>query len=146
MSFRLSRAFTKVAYGVTQVPRVAWYVGHSLVLRELANTIRERETPKPRSHIRTVRSVPDRKRIYMDMAKLFLQDLSNVDAGIYPLPADRDGPLFASLRRSQLFFEDLPNIHQRRKRRAHNEILNDTTAGNDPAITCRISTISRAAG
>ena len=68
----------------------------------------------------------------MDMAKLFLQDLSNVEAGIYPLPADRDGPLFASIRRSQLFFEDLPNIHQRRKRRAHNEILNDTTRGKRP--------------
>ena len=98
------------------------------MLRELANTIREREKPKARRHIRTVRSVPDRKRIYMDMAKLFLQDLSNVEAGIYPLPADRDGPLFASIRRSQLFFEDLPNIHRRRKRRTHNEVLNDTNS------------------
>ena len=47
-----------------------------------------------------------------------------MEAGIYPLPAERDGPLFASIRRSQLFYEDLPNIHQRRQRRAHNEILN----------------------
>jgi hypothetical protein len=41
--------------------------------------------------IRGVSLVPDRKRIYADMAKLFWQDLSNVEAGIYPLPADRDG-------------------------------------------------------
>jgi ubiquinone/menaquinone biosynthesis C-methylase UbiE len=132
MPSEISRAVTKLAYGVTQVPRVAWYIGHSLVLRELANSIRERERPKARRHIGTVRSVPDRKRIYMDMAKLFLQDLSNVEAGIYPLPADRDGPLFASIRRSQLFFEDLPNIHRRRKRRAHNEVLNDMTRGKRP--------------
>ena len=66
------------------------------------------------------------------MAKLLLQDLSNVEAGIYPLPADHDGSLFAFVRRSRIFFEDLPNIHQRRKRRAHNEILNDTTRGRRP--------------
>ena len=132
MPSEISRAVTRLAYGATQVPRIAWYIGHSLVLRELANTIREREKPKARRYIRAVRSVPDRKRIYMDMAKLFLQDLSNVEAGIYPLPADRDGPLFASIRRSQAFFEDLPNIHRRRKRRTHNEILNDTTCGKRP--------------
>jgi Methyltransferase domain len=132
MPSEISRAVTKLAYGATQVPRVAWYIGHSLVLRELANTISEREKPKAGRHMRAVRSVPDRRRIYMDMAKLFLQDLSNVEAGIYPLPADRDGPFFASIRRSQLFFEDLPSIHQRRKRRAHDEVLNDATRGKRP--------------
>jgi hypothetical protein len=40
---RLYRAATQAAYGVTQLPRVACYVGHSLVLRELANATRERE-------------------------------------------------------------------------------------------------------
>ena len=54
MPSEISRAVTKLAYGVTQVPRVAWYIGHSLVLRELANTVREREKPKARRHIRTV--------------------------------------------------------------------------------------------
>jgi len=66
------------------------------------------------------------------MAKLFFQDLANVEAGIYPIPADHDGSLFASIRRSRLFFEDLPNIHLRRQRRAHNEILNGTTRGRRP--------------
>ena len=132
MPFRLSRYATHVAYGVTQVPRVAWYVGHSLLLRELADTTRKREEPRARRRIRTTTSVPDRKRIYADMAKLFFQDLANVEAGIYPIPADHDGSLFASIRRSRLFFEDLPNIHQRRQRRAHNEILNGTTRGRRP--------------
>ena len=54
------------------------------------------------------------------------------EAGIYPVPADHDGSLLALVRRSRLFFEDLPNIHQRRKRRAHNEILNDATRGKRP--------------
>ena len=132
MPFRLSRYAMQAAYGVTQLPRVAWYVGHSLLLRELADTTRKREEPRARRRIRTTTSVPDRKRIYADMAKLFFQDLANVEAGIYPIPADHDGSLFASIRRSRLFFEDLPNIHRRRQRRAHNEILNDTTRGRRP--------------
>ena len=132
MPFRLSRAATQAAYGISQLPRVAWYVGHSLLLRELADATREREEPKARRRTHSNSSVPDRKRVYADMAKLFFQDLANVEAGIYPIPADHDGSLFASIRRSRLFFEDLPNIHRRRKRRAHNEILNDNTRGKRP--------------
>ena len=97
--------------------------------RELADATREREEPKARRRTHSNSSVPDRKRVYADMAKLFFQDLANVEAGIYPIPADHDGSLFASIRRSRLFFEDLPNIHRRRKRRAHNEIPNDNTRG-----------------
>ena len=90
MPFRLSRYAMQAAYGVTQLPRVAWYVGHSLLLRELADTTRKREEPRARRRTRTTTSVPDRKRIYADMAKLFFQDLANVEAGIYPIPADHD--------------------------------------------------------
>jgi len=67
-----------------------------------------------------------------DMAKLFLQDLANVEAAIYPLPADHDGSLLDLIRRSRLFFDDLPNIHRRRERRAHSEVLNETTRGTRP--------------
>ena len=108
MPLRLSLAATQVAYGISQIPRVAWYVGHSLVLRELADTTREREEPKTRRRVRSNASVPDRKRIYADMAKLFFQDLANVEAGIYPVPADHDGSLFASIRRSRLFSKTFP--------------------------------------
>jgi ubiquinone/menaquinone biosynthesis C-methylase UbiE len=132
MSFQLARTATQVAYGITQLPRVFWYVGHSLLLRELADAVRQREEPKARGRVHTNAPVPDRKRIYADMAKLFFQDLANVEAGIYPVPADHDGSLYASIRRSRLFFEDLPNIHRRRTRGAHNEILNDKTRGKRP--------------
>ena len=30
------QAVTRAAYGARQIPRMAWYIGHSLVLRELA--------------------------------------------------------------------------------------------------------------
>jgi len=66
------------------------------------------------------------------MIKLFLQDLANVEAGIYPLPADHDGSVFSMIHRSRLFFEDLPEVHRRREHRGHREVLNDATRGKRP--------------
>ena len=132
MPSELARAVTRAAYGARQLPRVAWYIGHSLLLRELAATAHRSETPNAKRRLRTRAPVPGRNRIYADMTKLFLQDLANVEAGIYPIPADHDGSLLALIRRSRMFFDDLPNIHRRRERRAHSEVLNDTTRGKRP--------------
>jgi ubiquinone/menaquinone biosynthesis C-methylase UbiE len=128
----LSRMLTRVAYGATQLPRVAWYVGHGLALRQLSATAgRQQGTTAPR-RAHTDAPVPDRNRIYADMAALFLQDLANVEAGIYPLPADHDGSWPTWIRRSRLFFEDLPDVHRRRERRAHDEVLTEGTQGKRP--------------
>ena len=91
MSTPLSRFVTRVAYGASQLPRVAWYVGHSLAVRQLSETTRRQEGKKARRRPRTDLPVPDRNQIYADMAELFLQDLANVEAGVYPLPVDHDG-------------------------------------------------------
>jgi hypothetical protein len=37
------------------------------------------------------------------MASLLQQDLANIEAGLYPLPADHDGSLLTLLHRSRLF-------------------------------------------
>jgi ubiquinone/menaquinone biosynthesis C-methylase UbiE len=132
MPSEVSRLITAVAYGLTQIPRVGWYVRHSLVLRELASRVRATASESARGDLPHSQPVPDRKRIYADMAKLFLQDLSNVEAGIYPLPADRDGSLPTLIRRSQRFFDDLPNVYQRRERSGHSEVVDDTTRGRRP--------------
>ena len=117
----------RVAYGARQLPRVAWYVGHSLALRRLSEATRRQEGKKAPRRARTDLPVPDRNKIYADMAALFLQDLANVEAGFYPLPVDHDGSLPTLLHRSRLFFEDLPAIHRRRKRRAKTEVLTEET-------------------
>ena len=143
----LSHLVTRVAYGARQLPRVAWYVGHSLALRRLSEATRRQEGQKARRRPRTDLPVPDRNKIYADMAALFLQDLANVEAGFYPLPVDHDGSSPTLLHRSRLFFEDLPAIHRRRKRRAKTEVgLREKHAESDPATICRIFTSSRAAG
>src|SRR5438876_12074641 len=132
MADPVSQFATRIAYGARQLPRVAWYIGHGMVMRRLSQAARERAgaTTRPRAHTRA--SVPDRRRLYADMAVLFRQDLANVEAGIYPLPVDHDGTLSDLLARSRLFFEDLPKIHRRRESREIREVLTGQPRGNRP--------------
>ena len=125
MSNLLPRIALRAAYGATQLPRVAWYIEHGLAMRRLARTAQRKngKSTRPRAH--TDANVPDRRRLYSDMAVLLRQDLANVESGIYPLPTDHDGSLLTLLKRSRLFFEDLPEIHRRRERGGHNEVLNE---------------------
>jgi ubiquinone/menaquinone biosynthesis C-methylase UbiE len=125
MSTPLARLATVVAYGATQLPRVAWYVGHGVAMRYISDEVRRREGKHARPRAKTDAPVPTRNRLYTDMARLFQKDLANVEAGIYPLPADRDGSLATLLQRSRLFFEDLPDIHRRRKSGEHSEVLTE---------------------
>jgi ubiquinone/menaquinone biosynthesis C-methylase UbiE len=128
----LSRLITRSAYGAMQLPRVAWYVGHGLAMRQLSHRARQRpgEPTRPRAH--TDLAVPDRSRLYADMASLLQQDLANVEAGIYPLPTDRDGSLLTLLDRSRLFFEDLPEVHRRREIGAVSDVLDQETRDKRP--------------
>ena len=87
MSNPLSRLATRVAYGASQLPRIAWYVGHSLALRRLSEEVRRRDGKKARPRAHTNAPVPDRRRLYADMAILLQQDLANIEAGLYPLRA-----------------------------------------------------------
>ena len=122
---------TRIAYGARQLPRVAWYVGHSEVMRRLSEAARRRgESARPKA--RTDAPVPERSRLYADMARLFVQDLANVEAGIYPLPADHDGSLPKLVARSRLFFADLPEVHRRREQGERQEVLSEETRGKRP--------------
>src|SRR5437868_10636814 len=127
--FRLA---TRFAYGASQLPRVAWYVGHALAVRRLSEQARRQDAQNSRPRARTDAPVPNRGRLYADMARLLQQDLANVEAGIYPLPADHDGSIWTLLHRSRLFFEDLPEIHRRRESNTHSEVLSDKTHGKRP--------------
>ncbi len=102
----ISRLATRVAYASTQLPRAAWYSGHLYVMRRLAEQVRrqedERAPPRPRSNPRL------EQRLDADRTALFEQDLANVEAGIYPVPADHDGSVLTLLDRSRLFFATSP--------------------------------------
>jgi ubiquinone/menaquinone biosynthesis C-methylase UbiE len=126
----LSRLATRVAYVTRQLPRMAWYAGHLYLMRLLAEQVRQREGESAR---RKTGSGPRLdQRLKADMAALLEQDLANVEAGIYPIPADHDGSLFTLLDRSRLFFRDLPEVNARRKRNTTREVLNASTRGRRP--------------
>jgi ubiquinone/menaquinone biosynthesis C-methylase UbiE len=123
---------TRVAYIATQLPRLAWYAGHSYVIRQLAERALRRNSSSMQPARSFTTAIPDQWRIYRDLGRLLSQDVANVEAGVYPLPDDHDGTLLARVRRSRLFFEDLPAIHRRRERNGYREVLTETTAGKRP--------------
>jgi ubiquinone/menaquinone biosynthesis C-methylase UbiE len=133
MASPLSRFATRVAYGGSQLPRIAWYLGHGMIMRQLSEMARRRPVASTRPAAFTGPSVPDRQRLYADMAALFRQDLANVEAGIYPLPADHDGSLPTLLRRSRMFFEDLPNIYRRRESGQYLQVRSEDTNSRRPS-------------
>jgi ubiquinone/menaquinone biosynthesis C-methylase UbiE len=132
MTTLLSRLATRAAYGASQFPRLAWYVGHGLAMHRLSKAAREyqRESTRPPAH--TDKFVPGRNRLFADMATLLERDVANVEAGIYPLPADRDGSVATRINRSRLPFGDLPEIHRRRERGLHSEVLSEQTRDKRP--------------
>jgi ubiquinone/menaquinone biosynthesis C-methylase UbiE len=127
----VSRLATRVAYGASQLPRLAWYLGHNVAMNRLADLARYQEGESP-PRARARKPVPDRQRLVADMGALFRRDLANVEAGVYPVPADHDGSLAQLLDRSRLFFADLPDIHRRRETNGHSEVLDETTQGKRP--------------
>jgi ubiquinone/menaquinone biosynthesis C-methylase UbiE len=135
MADPVSRFTTRLAYGARQLPRLAWYIGHGMVMRELSAAARRRPgatapSAAPRPPARA--SGPDRARLYADMATLFRQDLANVEASLYPMPADHDGSLPMLLERSRLFFADLPVVHRRRERRDVRQVQSEVAPGKRP--------------
>jgi ubiquinone/menaquinone biosynthesis C-methylase UbiE len=130
MSDRLSRLAIRLAYATRQLPRVAWYTGHLYLTRFLAEQAsqKDREGARPKR-----RSDPGlNARLKADLVALLEHDLANIEAGIYPLPADHDGSLLTLLDRSRLFFRDLPAVNWRRRRNATREVLNASTRGRRP--------------
>ena len=133
MNTPLDRVITRAAYAATQLPRVAWYVSHGLAMREISNRVRQRAGEKARPRPVTSLPTPNRARLYADMLALLQQDLANVEAGIYPLPADHDGPFRTVMESSRRFFTDLPAVHRRREAGANREVLSEETRGKRPA-------------
>jgi len=132
MDVSLSQFATRAAYGARQLSRVAWYLGHGMVLRRLSEEVRRREGESQRPRPHTDAPVPERGRLYEDMTALFQRDLANVEAGIYPLPVDHDGSLLTRLNRSWLFFADLPDVHRRRESGQSKEVLTPEICGKRP--------------
>jgi hypothetical protein len=79
----LARLATRIAYGATQLPRLAWYAGHGYALQRLAAEARRREGESDAPPRQDARRMGDNRapvlrdsRLYGDMADLLARDLS----------------------------------------------------------------------
>lgn len=130
MSLPISSFATRAAYGTRQLLRIAWYLGQGVAVARMAQKARESGSARPRPH--TDARTPGRNRLLADMTALLQRDLANVEAGIYPMPADHDGSLATLIERSRLFFDDLPAVHRRRESGTSSEVFTEETRGRRP--------------
>ena len=116
------RLETRLSYGLAQIPRVAWYLGHGYAMLRLARRLEggaeRRSAPQARR-----RPGPSASMLYRDLAALFRRDLANVDAGLYPPPEGEDGSVQDRLAASRMFFADLPKVAERRREDRGQEVF-----------------------
>lgn len=123
----VERLATRLAYGLAQAPRVAWYLGHGYAMRRIGRRYTaaqqaRADAPAAAGEQAGGGAVPSQSRLYRDLAGLFARDLANVEAGLYPVPAGEDGGIARRMDASRLFFADIPFIAERRREKRGQEV------------------------
>lgn len=96
----------RLSYAAQQTARVAWYAGHYAAGRRLLKPM-----PKPDF---AIGPTPGRAELTADMRALFQREWRDVAAGLYPAPRLLGPEPAEFLRRSLLYFRDLPQVDARR--------------------------------
>lgn len=98
--------FDRLAYAARQTARVAWYAGHYAAGLRLLKPMPKPDFP--------VGPTPSRAELTADMRALFEREWQDIEAGLYAAPGVRQPELSEFLRRSLLYFRDLPQVDARR--------------------------------
>lgn len=114
-------ALDRLTYAARQTARVAWYAGHYAAGRRLLKPM-----PKPDFPIGPT---PTRAALTADLRALFEREWRDVAAGLFPAPPLLGPDPAELLRRSALYFRDLPRVDARRHGRINDEP--DRDAAND---------------
>src|SRR5262245_27292656 len=64
MASPVSTLTTRIAYGARQLPRVAWYVGHGMLMRRLSEEARQRDGANARPRAQAAGPMPEQRRLY----------------------------------------------------------------------------------
>jgi ubiquinone/menaquinone biosynthesis C-methylase UbiE len=108
----------RLSYAARQAARVAWYAGHYAAGRRMLKPM-----PKPDYPIGPT---PDRKEMTADMRAVFEREWRDIADGLFPAPRplarDFPGGPAEFLRRSFLYFRDLPQVDARRHGRLNDEL------------------------
>ena len=104
----------RLSYAARQAARVAWYAGHYAAGRRLLKPM-----PKPDYPIGPT---PSRAEMTADMRALFEREWRDIAAGLFPAPRALAPEPAEFLRRSLLYFRDLPQVDARRHGRLDDEL------------------------
>jgi len=96
----------RLSYAARQTARVAWYAGHYAAGRRLLKPM-----PKPGYPIGPT---PSRQEMTADMRAVFACEWRDIAAGLFPAPRALAPEPVEFLRRSLLYFRDLPAVDARR--------------------------------
>ena len=106
MTGSMASALDRLTYAARQTARVAWYAGHYAAGRRLLKPM-----PKPAFD---VGPTPSREAMTADMRALFEREWQDVVKGLFPPPRPLSIDPGEFLRRSVLYFRDLPQVDARR--------------------------------
>ena len=108
----------RLSYAARQAARVAWYAGHYAAGRRMLKPM-----PKPDFPIGPT---PDRKEMTAAMRAVFEREWRDIADGLFPAPRplarEFPGGPAELLRRSLLYFRDLPQVDARRHGRLDDEL------------------------
>jgi ubiquinone/menaquinone biosynthesis C-methylase UbiE len=110
-------ALDRLSYAARQTARVAWYAGHYAAGLRLLKPM-----PKPSF---PVGPTPTREDMTADMRGLFEREWQDIESGLFPTPRSLSLDPTEFLRRSALYFRDLPKVDARR----HGELDDELPPG-----------------
>ena len=113
-----------LSYAAGQTARVAWYAGHYAAGRRMLKPM-----PKPDF---AIGPTPGRAELTADMRALFQREWRDVAAGLFPAPRLLGPEPAEFLRRSLLYFRDLPQVDARRHGALDDELPPGTQADGLP--------------
>lgn len=116
-----SKPGLRLAYGLSQGARVAWYLGHYAATRRIVGPLRDKNEQRPQSTGKTL----DRRTLLKAVTNLFASDWRNVERGIYAAPYDMTPSLVGSFKKARAYLADVPKVDGRRRAKSHSEVLND---------------------
>jgi ubiquinone/menaquinone biosynthesis C-methylase UbiE len=114
----------RLSYAARQTARVAWYAGHYAAGRRLLKPM-----PKPDF---AIGPTPSRAELTADMRALFEREWRDIAAGLFPAPRALGPEPAEFLRRSLLYFRDLPQVDARRHGTLDDELPPGTQADGLP--------------
>lgn len=110
----MASALDRLSYTARQAARVAWYAGHYAAGRRLLKPMPKPDFP--------VGPTPTRAEMTADMRALFAREWQDISAGLFPAPRPLSRDPGDFLRRSSLYFRDLPQVDARRHGKLDDEL------------------------